>query len=101
MAFWWASLFKVFWLQAVVARIVSAPVGVALLAEAPAALGGLDGLGIALVAVGLLFEAGGDWAQPPAHEAGLSRLRRPDEPVPPVAAARVSVSSAPNPGIRL
>ena len=67
-SFWWASLFKVFWLQAALAWIVSAPVGVALLAEAPATLGGLDGLGIALVAVGLLFEAGGDWQ--------LARFRR-------------------------
>lgn len=66
--FWWASLFKVFWLQAALAWVVSAPVGVALLAEAPAALGGLDGLGIALVAIGLLFEAGGDWQ--------LARFRR-------------------------
>ena len=66
--FWWTSLVKVFWLQAVLAWIVSAPVGIALLAEAPAARGGLDGLGIALVAVGLLFEAGGDWQ--------LARFRR-------------------------
>ncbi|MCY4658571.1 MAG: DUF1295 domain-containing protein [Acidobacteria bacterium] len=67
-SFWWASLFKVFWLQAVLAWMVAAPVGVALLAEVPATLGGLDGLGIALVAVGLLFEAGGDWQ--------LARFRR-------------------------
>ena len=67
-SFWWASLFKVFWLQAVVAWIVSAPVGVVLLSGAPAALGGLDGLAIAMVVVGLVFEAGGDWQ--------LGRFRR-------------------------
>lgn len=58
--FWWTSLFKVFWLQAIVAWVVCAPVGVALLAAPTATLGAVDGLGIALVAVGLLFEAGGD-----------------------------------------
>jgi steroid 5-alpha reductase family enzyme len=58
--FWWTSLFKVFWLQAAVAWIVSAPLGIALSAGPTAVLGWLDGLGIVLVAVGLLFEAGGD-----------------------------------------
>ena len=67
-SFWWTSLFKVFWLQAVLAWMVSAPVGVALLAGAPPALGALDGLGTVIVAVGLLFEAGGDWQ--------LARFRR-------------------------
>ena len=67
-SFWRASLFKVFWLQAVIAWIVSAPVGVVLLSGGPAALGGLDGLAAAVVALGLIFEAGGDWQ--------LARFRR-------------------------
>ena len=59
--------FKVFWLQAILAWVVAWPLGVALLA-APASLGALDALGLALVAAGLLVEAGGDWQ--------LARFRR-------------------------
>ncbi len=66
--FWWTSLFKVFWLQAALAWIVVLPVGVTLLDTSPLRLAGLDGLGVVLVALGLLFEAGGDWQ--------LARFRR-------------------------
>lgn len=53
------SLYTVFGLQAVVMWVVSLPVQ-AVQASAPAALGLLDGLGVALFAVGFLFESVGD-----------------------------------------
>ena len=60
------SLYLVFALQAVLAWIVAAPLFVALLAgaglgsAAPRPLGGLDALGLALCAFGIVFEAVGD-----------------------------------------
>jgi steroid 5-alpha reductase family enzyme len=53
------SLYLVFWLQAVLAWIVSLPLLGAFSSIAP--LGLLDYLGIALWLVGFVFEAGGDW----------------------------------------
>jgi steroid 5-alpha reductase family enzyme len=54
------SLLTVFALQGVLMWIVSLPVQVAQHARAPEALGALDALGAALVAVGLFFESVGD-----------------------------------------
>ncbi|MDX1604888.1 MAG: DUF1295 domain-containing protein [Candidatus Competibacterales bacterium] len=53
------SLYLVFGLQGVLAWIISLPLLVAMAGSAP--LGWLDGLGVALWVVGLVFEAGGDW----------------------------------------
>lgn len=65
--FWWVSLFTVFLLQALLAWVISAPVQVAV-ARPSTSLGLLDGAAAALWAVGLLFEAVGDWQ--------LTRFRR-------------------------
>jgi steroid 5-alpha reductase family enzyme len=53
------SLYLVFGFQAVLAWIISLPLLGAIASQA--SLGWLDGLGIALWAVGFAFEAGGDW----------------------------------------
>jgi steroid 5-alpha reductase family enzyme len=58
--FWWISLFSVFAFQGVLLWIVSLPVQLGQLA-AGGPLGALDALGIALFALGLSFEAVGDW----------------------------------------
>jgi steroid 5-alpha reductase family enzyme len=58
---WWRSLFQVFVLQGVLLWIVSAPLLAALHGPADAALGPLDGIAVAIWAVGFAFEAGGDW----------------------------------------
>lgn len=55
------SLATVFGLQGVLMWIVSLPVQVAIAAPAPQALGVFDALGVLLFAVGLAFEAIGDW----------------------------------------
>lgn len=60
-AFWWRSLFVVFWLQAVVLWMVSWPVWSAVTAAAPASLTTLDVLGVAVFLLGFSFEAIGDW----------------------------------------
>jgi steroid 5-alpha reductase family enzyme len=57
--FTWKSLYLVFWLQALLAWIISLPIFGAFSGNAP--LGFLDWLGIALWCVGFVFEAGGDW----------------------------------------
>lgn len=57
--YWWVSLFQVFWLQAGLAWIISAPLLGAQLGGGPLNL--LDYLGIAVWGVGFLFEAGGDF----------------------------------------
>jgi steroid 5-alpha reductase family enzyme len=58
--FWWVSLFSVFALQGVLLWIVSLPVQVVM--RAPGGpLGVLDALGALVCAVGLGFEALGDW----------------------------------------
>jgi steroid 5-alpha reductase family enzyme len=53
------SLYLVFWLQALLAWIISLPLLGAFASNAP--LGLLDYLGALLWVVGLVFEAGGDW----------------------------------------
>jgi len=59
--FWWVSLFTVFLLQGALQWIVSLPLQLTQAAPGAAALGALDALGLALVAVGLFFEGVGDW----------------------------------------
>lgn len=65
--FWWVSLFTVFLLQAALAWSISLPVQLAILAPATP-LGLLDAAAAALWAVGVTFEAVGDWQ--------LTRFRR-------------------------
>ena len=55
------SLVTVFGLQGVLQWIVALPLQLAQLAPGPERLGALDAAGCALFAVGLLFEAVGDW----------------------------------------
>ena len=59
--FGFKSLYLVFLLQALLAWIISLPVLGAILSPGPQSLGLLDVAGIALWAVGLFFEAVGDW----------------------------------------
>jgi steroid 5-alpha reductase family enzyme len=59
-AFWWRSLFTVFWLQGAILWFVALPVLAAIRAAEPAALTAVDGLGILLFAVGFSFEVVGD-----------------------------------------
>jgi steroid 5-alpha reductase family enzyme len=59
-AFWWRSLFTVFWLQGAILWFVAMPLLVAVRAARPAALTTVDGLGVVLFAVGLAFEVLGD-----------------------------------------
>lgn len=58
-AFWWRSLFTVFWLQGAILWFVSLPVFFAMRAG-PASLTAIDGVGVLLVAIGLGFEVIGD-----------------------------------------
>ena len=60
-AFWWRSLFTVFWLQGAILWFVALPLLVAVRAARPAALTAVDGLGIVLFAVGFGFEVVGDY----------------------------------------
>ena len=60
-AFWWRSLFTVFWLQGAILWFVALPVLVAVRAARPAALTAVDGLGVVLFAVGFGFEVVGDY----------------------------------------
>jgi steroid 5-alpha reductase family enzyme len=57
--FKWKSLYLVFWLQAVLAWVISLPLLGAFASIEP--IGWLDWLGIALWTIGFAFEAGGDW----------------------------------------
>ena len=59
-AFWWRSLFTVFWLQGAILWFVAVPLLVAVQAAHPAALTAVDGLGVLLFAVGFSFEVVGD-----------------------------------------
>ena len=59
-AFWWRSLFSVFWLQAAILWFVSLPLLFATGATRPARLTALDGLGILLFVVGFGVEVVGD-----------------------------------------
>jgi steroid 5-alpha reductase family enzyme len=55
------SLFVVFWLQGALIWVVSLPIQVAMTDPTPAGLVPLDWIGVAIWAVGLTFEAVGDW----------------------------------------
>ena len=59
-AFWWRSLFTVFWLQGAILWFVALPLLVAVRATQPVALTAVDGLGVLLFAVGFGFEVVGD-----------------------------------------
>jgi steroid 5-alpha reductase family enzyme len=60
-AFWWRSLFIVFWLQGAILWFVALPLLIAVRATQPAALTAVDGLGLVLFAAGFGFEAVGDY----------------------------------------
>jgi len=59
-AFWWRSLFTVFWLQGAILWFVALPLLVAEQAAYPRTLTAVDGLGVVLFAVGFSFEVVGD-----------------------------------------
>jgi steroid 5-alpha reductase family enzyme len=58
---WWQSLFKVFLLQGLLMWIISAPLLAAQISPVPARLTTLDFVAVAVWAIGLFFEAVGDW----------------------------------------
>jgi steroid 5-alpha reductase family enzyme len=64
--FAWKSLYRVFWLQALLAWVISLPLLGAFASNRP--LGWLDHAGLALWGIGFLFEAVADWQ--------LARFRR-------------------------
>jgi steroid 5-alpha reductase family enzyme len=55
------SLVTVFWLQALLAWLISLPLLAAVTSSTPEGLMWLDYLGVAVWLVGFVFEAGGDW----------------------------------------
>jgi steroid 5-alpha reductase family enzyme len=55
------SLFRVFWVQAVLAWVISLPLLAATTRATAGGLGWLDVLGLVVWLVGFVFEAGGDW----------------------------------------
>jgi len=59
-AWWWRSLFKVFWLQGVVALVVALPLMAAAVGKTPEGLTLVDYLGAFIWLVGLSFESIGD-----------------------------------------
>ena len=59
-AFWWRSLFTVFWLQGALLWFVALPVLVAVRAPEPSGLTAVDLLGVLVFAAGFAFEAIGD-----------------------------------------
>ena len=59
--FAWTSLFIVFWLQAVLAWLISLPLHAALASGSPSDLTALDWCGAVLFALGFGFEVVGDW----------------------------------------
>jgi steroid 5-alpha reductase family enzyme len=59
--FQWKSLYLVFFLQAVLAWIISLPLEGAIAAPFAASLGWVDYAGAAVWLLGFVFEAGGDW----------------------------------------
>jgi len=69
-AFWWRSLFTVFWLQGTLLWFVAIPLLVAVRAAQPAGLTAVDGLGVLCVAVGFAIEVVGD------HQLALFRAER-------------------------
>jgi len=60
-AFWWRSLFTVFFLQGVLLWIISAPLLAAVHSDSPDEFAITDYLGVAVWCVGFFFEALGDW----------------------------------------
>jgi steroid 5-alpha reductase family enzyme len=60
-AFWWRSLFTVFWLQGALLWFVALPILVAVRAPQPAGLTPFDAVGVVVFAVGLAFEVVGDY----------------------------------------
>ncbi|MEP7308868.1 MAG: DUF1295 domain-containing protein [Acidobacteriota bacterium] len=60
-AFWWRSLFTVFWLQGAILWFVALPLLVAVRATEPAAVTAIDGVGVLLFAIGFGFEVVGDY----------------------------------------
>ncbi len=59
-AFWWRSLFTVFWLQGTLMWFVALPILVAVRAAQPPDLTAVDGLGVLIFVVGFAFEVVGD-----------------------------------------
>jgi steroid 5-alpha reductase family enzyme len=59
--FWWVSLFKVFWLQAVFLWLIALALQMGLIAQGPSRWTWLDGLGLLVWVTGFLFETVGDW----------------------------------------
>ncbi len=59
--YWCVGLFTVFLLQGVILWFVAFPLQVAAVENAPTPFGWLDALGVLLWAIGLFFEAVGDW----------------------------------------
>ena len=59
--FWLVSLFRVFYLQGALLWIISAPLLVAVHGDSPDHLTVVDFVGVAVWAIGFLFEAIGDW----------------------------------------
>jgi steroid 5-alpha reductase family enzyme len=59
--FWWVSLFTVFWLQAALVALISAPLLFAQTQPTVAGWRAVDALAVGLWLLGFAFEAGGDW----------------------------------------
>lgn len=59
--FWWASLFTVFLLQAIILWFVAWPIQAIASMGSTRPLGWLDGWGLVIWIIGFLFEAIGDW----------------------------------------
>jgi steroid 5-alpha reductase family enzyme len=60
-AFWWRSLFTVFWLQGVLLWVISAPLLAAVHSDSPDGFAATDFIGAGVWAFGFAFEAIGDW----------------------------------------
>ncbi len=58
--FWWVSLFTVFWLQALLLWVISAPLQHSIAADT-APLGAIAAVGVFLWGVGMYFETVADW----------------------------------------
>jgi steroid 5-alpha reductase family enzyme len=58
---WWRSFLQVFFLQALLAWIISIPLLAASFADSPTKLTPIDALGVLVWTVGFFFEAVGDW----------------------------------------
>jgi len=60
-AFWWRSLFTVFWLQGALIWFVAFPILFAVRAAGPHGFTAIDGLGVVLFLIGFGFEVVGDY----------------------------------------